>query len=396
MNELITVKPKVKLKGFASENLKIVSNTKENDLIKHRIFRLLSTPFYNDLSSPHKDIINKITASYETVLSNQENRLKEDDFILSGHELVEFENIHDWEVFRYLIYRYKYNIYPNIKVFDEFPPSVQIEIASVCNFRCVFCYQADTTFSNNKSGYMGYMDFDLFKKIIDELEGNVESITIASRGEPTLHKNFDGMISYTNGKFLGTKINTNASLLNDKKIHSILSNDVQSLVFSIDAPEKELYEKLRVNGKFEKTMKNIENFVRIKEKYYPNSRLVTRISGVKVNEMQDINTMEKVWAPYADLVAYTNYTPWESTYENPVNKINKPCSELWRRIFIWWDGKVNPCDYDYKSTLSKWNISNNDSSISEIWNSDHYNNLRNKHLEKMRNKFEPCVRCPSI
>ena len=76
--------------------------------------------------------------------------------------------------------------------------------------------------------------------------------------------------------------------------------------------------------------------------------------------------MEKVWAPYADLVAYTNYTPWESTYENPVNKINKPCTELWRRIFVWWDGKVNPCDYDYKSTLSKWNISNDDSSIQII------------------------------
>ena len=28
-----------------------------------------------------------------------------------------------------------------------------------------------------------------------------------------------------------------------------------------------------------------------------------------------------------------------------------PCSELWSRLFIWWDGKVNPCDYDYKSVF---------------------------------------------
>ena len=136
-------------------------------------------------------------------------------------------------MFKYLVYRYKYNKYPDLKIIDDFPPSIQIEITSVCNFRCVFCYQADKSFSNNKSGFMGYMEFELFKKIIDELEGNVESITIASRGEPTLHKNFDDIIKYTSGKFLGSKINTNASLLNEKKSHTILSSDIQSLVFQL-------------------------------------------------------------------------------------------------------------------------------------------------------------------
>ena len=44
------------------------------------------------------------------------------------------------------------------------------------------CYQADTTFSGKSNGYMGHMNIELFKKIIDELEGNVEAITFASRG----------------------------------------------------------------------------------------------------------------------------------------------------------------------------------------------------------------------
>ena len=142
------------------------------------------------------------------------------------------------------------------------------------------------------------------------------------------------------------------------------------MAFSIDAADKELYEKLRVNGKFEKTLKNVERFKEIKEKEYPNSRLTTRISGVKVNEIQDVQDMVDMWAPYADIVAFTNYTPWESSYENPVNDIVLPCTELWRRLFVWWDGKVNPCDYDYKSYLSKWNIKSKN--ISSIWNSDEY------------------------
>ena len=45
------------------------------------------------------------------------------------------------------------------------------------------------------------MRLDLFKKIIDELENNIQSITFASRGEPTLSRNFSEMISYTKDKF---------------------------------------------------------------------------------------------------------------------------------------------------------------------------------------------------
>jgi len=392
MSELVTVKPKVKLKGFSSENLIIQSATKDDQQIIHRINRLIGTPLFLDISSSQKKLINKIISGYNNLLSGE--LIEKDEYILSGHELVEFENIHDWEVFRYLVYRYKYNMYPNLKIFDEYPPSIQLEITSVCNFRCVFCYQADKSFSNRDSGFMGNMEFNLFKKVIDELEGNVESITIASRGEPTLHKNFEEMIKYTNGKFLATKINTNASLLNEKKIHTILSNDIQTIVFSIDAADKELYEKLRVNGKFDKTLRNIENFVNIKEKQYPNSRLITRISGVKVNEMQNIEEMEKIWSPFADIVAFTNYTPWESTYENPINDLKDPCTELWRRLFVWWDGKVNPCDYDYKSSLSQWNASKD--SVSDIWNSEFYNQMRDNHLSQGRSKYEPCVRCISV
>ena len=49
------------------------------------------------------------------------------------------------------------------------------------------CYQADKSFSNKSNGYMGHMTLELFKKVIDEIEGNIEAVTLASRGEPTLN-----------------------------------------------------------------------------------------------------------------------------------------------------------------------------------------------------------------
>ena len=79
------------------------------------------------------------------------------------------------------------------------------------------------------------------------------------------------MLAYTNDKFLNLKINTNASLLNENKIHAILSSGVKTLVFSADAADEKLYAKLRVNGDLKKVLKNIELFNKIKHNKYKNS-----------------------------------------------------------------------------------------------------------------------------
>ena len=68
------------------------------------------------------------------------------------------------------------------------------------------CYQADKSFSNKSNGYMGHMTLELFKKVIDEIEGNIEAVTLASRGEPTLNPNIIEMIQYAKNKFLVLKL----------------------------------------------------------------------------------------------------------------------------------------------------------------------------------------------
>ena len=203
------------------------------------------------------------------------------------------------------------------------------------------------------------MSLDLYKKIIDEVHGKVEAITLASRGEPTLNKDFAKMLEYSNKKFLALKINTNASMLNEKLIHSILSTDIQSIVFSVDAADKETYEKIRVNGKFEKIIKNLELFSKIRREHYSKSKHIVKMSGVKISSDQSIKKMEEKFKKLADVIAFVNYTPWESAYDNKINDLDHPCEELWTRMFVWADGKVNPCDYDYKSLLSKWNAKAN-------------------------------------
>ena len=312
-------------------------------------------------------------------------------FHLSPNVVKEIQSINFNQIPKYLVHRYRYEIHPQIRMFDDFPPYLQIEPTSICNYRCVFCYQTDNKFNKRSDGHMGHMKLETFKFLIDQAEGNIEFISLASRGEPLLCPDFKEMLSYTRDKFYNLKINTNASLLDEKMSHAILESGVKTLVFSADAADSKLYSKLRVNGKLETVLANIKKFQEIRIKKNPKSKIITRVSGVKINNQQNFDDMEKYWGDLVDQVAFVDYMPWENVYVSKVSGVQAPCSDLWRRMFVWWDGKVNPCDYDYKSILSKWNAGNKN--ISDIWNSDYYNFLRDIHLKSKRAEIEPCKRC---
>tara|TARA_B100000315_G_scaffold195133_1_gene185927 strand:+ start:91 stop:1239 length:1149 start_codon:yes stop_codon:yes gene_type:complete len=316
---------------------------------------------------------------------------KRPKFKLTPNVVKEIESLNFVDIPRYLVHRYRYEIYPQLKIFDDFPPYLQIEPTSICNYRCIFCYQTDNEFNKRSTGFMGHMKLETFKLLVDQAEGNIEFISLASRGEPLLCPDIKEMLAYTRDKFLNLKINTNASLLDEQISHSILTSGVKTLVFSADAADENLYSKLRVNGKLDKILANIKQFQEIRIKNYPKSKIITRVSGVKISNQQNLDDMEKFWGSFVDQVAFVDYVPWENVYQSKYSGIQTPCSDLWRRMFVWWDGKVNPCDVDYKSELSSGDIKNHN--ISELWKSNNYINLRKKHIENLRTAVSPCNKC---
>lgn len=318
------------------------------------------------------------------------------DFQIAVYEAEEMKNLEDSQIIRYLFHRYRYQVYPIKKTLDDYPPCLQIELASICNFRCIFCYQSDQSFSRRSSGLMGTMTLEEFKKIIDQIENHIDFVTLASRGEPLLAADFIQMIEYTKGKFLSLKINTNASILTEKHIHAILSSGVQTLVISADTTEEPLYSRFRVNGNLKKTLRNVKRLHDIREKHYPDAKTITRVSGVMIDpEKQNIDSMRSFWGSLVDQVSFVKYSPWEKIYQAVPNNLSAPCSDLWRRMFVWYDGTVNPCDNDYKSKMKIGSIAEN-TTISELWKSQEYQGLRAQHLDADRCLLEPCKRCVVI
>mgnify|MGYP001334537554 CR=1 FL=1 len=225
---------------------------------------------------------------------NLKDHIGNKNFYISPNVADEILTLEDNDVLNYLVHRYRYELFPKLKILDDYPPYLQIEPTSICNYRCVFCFETDQSFTNKKNGFMGSMKLDLFKLIIDQAAGNVQFISLASRGEPLACREISQMLQYTHGKFLNLKINTNASLLNEEKIHAILSGGVKTVVFSADAADEKLYSKLRVNGNLKKVFKNIENFRKIQESEYSNQQIITRVSGVKFSKEQNFKTMQSL------------------------------------------------------------------------------------------------------
>ena len=371
---------------------------------KYRSFQTFSSSLNTDIAAQQGRVIKILTEAiraaaepykkqiWQTVVNDLISEQKrEGQFTLSQNIADEISKMEDADIGRYMFHRYRYDIFPQEKKSDEFPPYLQIEPTSVCNYRCVFCYQTDTEFTAKAGGYMGAMTLDTFKAVIDQVVGKVEFLSLASRGEPLLCKDIDAMLQYCIGKFLGLKINTNASMLNEQHCHAILAGGVNTVVFSADAAKEPLYSQLRVKGSLDKVLANVKLLQSIKKKHYPDSKIITRVSGVMFGEDQDMDSMVGLWGDFVDQVAFVAYNPWENVYEAPVNDVTTPCSDLWRRMFVWYDGKVNPCDTDYKSLLSVGNVK--EKSISQLWRSAGYETLRQQHLQKKRACLNPCQRC---
>lgn len=297
------------------------------------------------------------------------------------------------KVFKYLIFRNRFRESGDKKISFKAPTYLLIEPVSTCNLRCPFCFQTDKSFT--KKPYMGVMNFDLFKKIVDEADSlKIGAITIASRGEPTLHKNYKDMLKYIGEKknIFEVKTNTNATFLNEDNCHAILKNNISQVVISSDHYIKEKYEKLRLGANFEKIVENVDRLFNIRNTYYPNSITEIRISGIDNDRNLDRKLFHDFWIKRSDHVSASYPMERWNTYENNLHpEINDPCQYLWDRMYVWFDGKTNPCDADYKSYLSYGDVSKD--TIENIWNNQKLKEIRYSHSNNERNKVDPCNKC---
>lgn len=152
------------------------------------------------------------------------------------------------------------NNYPK----SDYPTMMELELGNICNLECIMCngHLSSSIAKNREKREPTKSPYDEgFIEQIEEFLPYLKEVRI-NGGEPFLNEinyHFLEKLLEINPK-VNIVIATNGTILN-KRIKSLLERGYFNVNLSIDSLDKELYEKIRLNGTFEDVMNNLNYFL---------------------------------------------------------------------------------------------------------------------------------------
>ena len=301
----------------------------------------------------------------------------------------------EWELNRgpgYWEYRKKWEEYPKKQIVPEGPLHLDIETTNLCNLKCRMCPR---TVSVNKGEFQtGVIEFEFYSYLIDQgADFNACSVKFNYLGEPLVHPDVVKQVAYAKRKgFVEVMFNTNAVLLNSEMSRKLLDVGLDSIFFSVDSPYPEKYNEIRKGSDFHRIVRNIENFMRIKEEGGYKS-VQTRASMVLMDQdEQELEDYKKVFLDLVGIIGYGEYIDRKRDYGTELGTMDGfVCAQPFQRMFINWDGTVFPCCVDDKSLMNMGNA--HETSLIDIWHNKKYNNLRDHMKSGTYFELALCKRC---
>jgi hypothetical protein len=132
------------------------------------------------------------------------------------------------------------------------PSRMYIECTAACNISCTqACCAPETGITRTRQA--GMLDFDLFRRAIDEVGGSLVRIDFFNYGEAFLHKRAVEMCEYIKGRFPQVYLytSTNGLALTDAQARRLVHSGIDEVTFSIDGATPESYIKYRQRGRFD-------------------------------------------------------------------------------------------------------------------------------------------------
>ncbi|MBU0513913.1 MAG: radical SAM protein [Proteobacteria bacterium] len=304
---------------------------------------------------------------------------------------------------RYADYRRQWDRTAADRLAPAYPLHVDIETTNACNLQCPMCPRTHLVKAGNKrwspGGKIGLMDFDLYRSLIDQAaEQGAFSVKLNFLGEPLIHPQVVDQVAYAAGRGLWVMMNTNAVALTQTMSRRLLEAGVSDVFFSFDSPDAEVYERIRVGAKFDRVVRNIQRFMELK---YETGRLdvQTRVSMISYWDDKGAgeNEREAYLALFDELgvdeIGFAVYTDPNLDYSTllPEPMADFCCDDLFRRVFVLWDGAVQVCCGEWERQLQVGDARRN--SLAEIWRGPVYDILRRAHAEGNYHRIEVCRRC---
>ena len=280
------------------------------------------------------------------------------------------------------------------------PYCIFIDPSSACNFKCTFCM-------NQKLKHTQIMEFNLFKKIIDDLQefnSPVKTIRLYGFGEPLLNHRFCDMVRYAklSDKVLNVDTTTNASVLNDILIDDIINSQIDRINISIEAMSTEKYREFTRNKSvdYHIIIKNIEKlylnkskttiFIKINGDYLTEEEKVEFIRVFsKISDGCDIEHTMNCWRDFK----VNNVNREVGVYGQPLKEV-LICPYVFYSFMIHPDGYASICFLDWNKKLIIGDAKNE--SVKSLWRDKVFDQFRIMMLKKERKNHVVCKNCNQL
>jgi MoaA/NifB/PqqE/SkfB family radical SAM enzyme len=235
---------------------------------------------------------------------------------------------------------------------SSFPYIIQFSTEHRCNLRCVMC--ASTVLRNQ--GITPLMDMRLpentltrFRKLEPYIP-HFQTISLTGSGEPLLSPALPDildMLSPHRNTSIG--FTTHFQIFDRERAELLVRTGVQSITISVDGACKETYEKIRVNAKWEKLLRNIDLLNEVKSERRsstPNIVFAANCMRQNIEELSDLIDFARTHGGYSVLatntVIYDKAMQREALVHYP-DLTRRMVTETIRRAQlhgIWFDNRV--------------------------------------------------------
>ena len=227
-----------------------------------------------------------------------------------------------------------YEIFP----MNQYPSMMELELSNQCNLECIMCNgDLSSGIRKNRENLppLPMIYDDLFREQLHEFIPHLVELRF-NGGEPFAQKSVLDICDDVARINPSLKINvaTNGTVIN-KRVRHIMENNNLHLNISIDSLIPERYEEIRINGKFNKLIKNTEIFAEYCTK---NNRELAIM----------VNPMRNNWDEMDNYVKFTeklNANLWFNTILYPKHLAiwNLPSDEL-NKIYYRMKVQLNKLD----------------------------------------------------
>lgn len=280
----------------------------------------------------------------------------------------------------------------------EFPPLLEFEPSSKCNMNCVFCGRQ----AMNRPQVL--MDYDLYKKLIDESSNfNIFGISYSGWGEPLLHNKIFDMIDYAHKNGIVVHLITNGLLLTEEVSKKLLDVNLDKIKISLQGASEKDYSTMRANPHYFKIVENIKKLVELRDKR--ESNLFIQVSTSITNETHEQQQeFTKFWNEivddfYMDMTTFRRLKGIKKVEEfikghdikEERQLRSSRCVDIRIRLIIHADGKVPICCSDFNREVLLGDA--NKETLKEIWDKQEVNKIREILAKNEKEKIPFCSLC---